>query len=1377
MADTATTVDDIAVRIGVDGEEGASGLEKLAAVVDKLKSIVKSSLGALGSFDSKLNQSAKSATKLKGALSGIKMPTIPAIPTVPSTPIASKIPKITGQIPEVAKQVPQLGGTQAIMGMNNAYKSGLPSITAYKTQNQQLSSTMASTNAALKSGASSVSTFAASGGKIGQSLASATSSGTKFNQVLAKMDVAIDKVAQSNKKLNSLNFGTKIVAGFYAISQVGRFAKTLFDGLLGQAVHYSEAMNLVAASAGEFGLELERWANAGSAKFGFDPVQLMESAGVMKQIADSTGMVTEKSNKLSVGITQLAYDFASLRDVPIETMLTKFQGALTGEARAVKSLGIDITMAALQEEAHRLGINGKVKTMDQATKMALRYNIMMRSSAVAQGDVGRTLNQPANMLRVLSSQFGIAARSIGYLFIPMLKAVLPYLLWFVKVVNTAVRSLMAAFGITMPSVSDYLSGMPDMANGFEDATEAVDDTGGAIQSATKDLKAMKDYTTGLDELNILKPPEDTSDTGGGGGAGVGGGGVGIDVPIADPYDWLKGMSFDSLIGGVQAKIDKLKVTFSPFIDALGRLWDAFKPFAKNVGEGLWWFVQYVLAPIGKWVINVALVAFLNALSGALEWFNKHPDIARTVGAVAGALLTLSLIKFTAGGLATFVGWIGKLGSGALFSGVGSLVGGIVGLVSNIKLSGGILGAFINQFPMIGGLFATIGGGISTFFGLLSSGSGILGGLTAMFPTLGTVITVLSSPIGWIIAAIALVIAGLVLLYKKSKGFKDIVDTAWNGFKDVIKTAWSAAKPIFDEIKDVIANTIGVFTGLWDTVKAVFSGDWGGAIESIKGVFSNAFAVLESYFIDLPVKLVKWLVDVGVAIGDWALDVSQKVVDWGAAIYDNIVGWFKDLPKTLPKKFEEISTKIKEWAQGLPKKIGEWIKGIPETIKEKIGAWSDIGEKIGAWLDKAWNWLKDNKEKIAKTIAVALGVIVLAVPALLIAIVGVAIFAIGAVIWGLLQAAFEGLKGVFDDLWGGIKTKAEDIWNSIATFFSNLWATITTAVTTAWNGITTYFSNLWTGIKTTATTKWNEFTAWLSGLWTNIKNTATTKWNQFTSWIGGIWSSIKSTAITKWNEVKDYITGIPSRVISGIGNGLETLKNFGKNIIQGMWNGINDKADWIKEKVGDLVKRIIPEPIRKALGIASPSKVVAAITKWVPAGMIVGIESGANAVTKSSIGLASRVVGGIASVVDKSTNSMLNIGRELGTSLGMGIGEGVEGSVSLVSDSLGALSSLTMADMVATTVSGISGANTLAMASTAAVAMPMVPIEPSMTGDSEFVTAVAQAVSEGAQTGTEQGLANAPERPVTLDGKRVGAVLKDNDRKTGDSVIGGLTNNG
>lgn len=103
------------------------------------------------------------------------------------------------------------------------------------------------------------------------------------------------------------------------------------------------------------------------------------------------------------------------------------------------------------------------------------------------------------------------------------------------------------------------------------------------------------------------------------------------------------------------------------------------------------------------------------------------------------------------------------------------------------------------------------------------------------------------------------------------------------------------------------------------------------------------------------------------------------------------------------------------------------------------------------------------------------------------------------------------------------------------------------------------------------------------------------------------------------------------IIKAIGNVLKpsNLLNIGKDVVKGLWNGIQDMGGWLKDKIIGFVKDKIPGPIREALGISSPSKVAAALGMQVSRGLAAGIDATSGLVSKAADDMANKALAGMS----------------------------------------------------------------------------------------------------------------------------------------------------
>ena len=127
-------------------------------------------------------------------------------------------------------------------------------------------------------------------------------------------------------------------------------------------------------------------------------------------------------------MTELAYDLSSLYNEDTEQSVLRLQSALAGEIEPIRRLGISISQATLQEYALAHGIDESVMSMTEQEKALLRSLVLMEGASRigAIGDFAKTLESPANAMRVLRQQITQLGRAIGTVFVPILIQVIPW---------------------------------------------------------------------------------------------------------------------------------------------------------------------------------------------------------------------------------------------------------------------------------------------------------------------------------------------------------------------------------------------------------------------------------------------------------------------------------------------------------------------------------------------------------------------------------------------------------------------------------------------------------------------------------------------------------------------------------------------------------------------------------------------------------------------------------------------------------------------------------------------------------------------------------------------------------------------------------------
>ncbi len=147
-------------------------------------------------------------------------------------------------------------------------------------------------------------------------------------------------------------------------------------------------------------------------------------------------------------------------------------------------------------------------------------------------------------------------------------------------------------------------------------------------------------------------------------------------------------------------------------------------------------------------------------------------------------------------------------------------------------------------------------------------------------------------------------------------------------------------------------------------------------------------------------------------------------------------------------------------------------------------------------------------------------------------------------------------------------------------------------------------------------------AW-AGIQTAI-GVAVGKIKSIIAWFGqlpgmiGRWvSGAKDAAVSRFSSMVSWVRGLPGRIKSAIGNLGSLLVNAGRSVVTGLWNGISSMGAWLRSTLIGWARNLIPGPIARALGISSPSKVLAKVVgRWIPPGIVKGAMDAAPAMNRA-----------------------------------------------------------------------------------------------------------------------------------------------------------------
>lgn len=504
-------------------------------------------------------------------------------------------------------------------------------------------------------------------------------------------------------------------------------------------------------------------------------------------------------------------------------------------------------------------------------------------------------------------------------------------------------------------------------------------------------------------------------------------------------------------------------------------------------------------------------------------------------------------------------------------------------------------------------------GISTVIRIFNN---VKTAISAVITTVKILFAIIAAnPIALLIGAIIGAVAAFIYFWNTSEEFRNFWIGLWEGIKEAvgvaiewIKESWASmvegAKNAVESVKQAWADTKQWFADLWQGIKDSAAAMW----EGTKQVFNDA--------------------------------VDSVVSEW-----NSVTDWFADLWKGIKSTISSIVDSIKD---AIMSRFGVLIYGIRNAfIHMKLflsTLWENLGKIAGqmfeilkniilapvlfvtSMISGGWEEAKNNMIAVWNNILEA-----------------------GANIWSSIQS-------IFDSFLLNTKMAFLNVWTGIKAALSYIWTTISETAVNVFNGIVAYFVETWQNIKQTTIDSWESTKAAIAETWQNMKQGAIDLWNSVKQYFADLWQSTKENAINTWKSIKqgvadawentkDAVVNTAKNIVkgaaqawedlkTGVSNAVESVKNtfdkirqidllqIGKDIINGLINGITSKIEDVKNAVKDIAGSITGK-IKDILNIHSPSRVMAQLGVFTSQGLAEGMLDGARYVDKASETLADR----------------------------------------------------------------------------------------------------------------------------------------------------------
>lgn len=227
--------------------------------------------------------------------------------------------------------------------------------------------------------------------------------------------------------------------------------------------------------------------------------------------------------------------------------------------------------------------------------------------------------------------------------------------------------------------------------------------------------------------------------------------------------------------------------------------------------------------------------------------------------------------------------------------------------------------------------------------------------------------------------------------------------------------------------------------------------------------------------------------------------------------------------------------------------------------------------------------------IGPLISLLMGLLIPAINALMPVVVTVF-----GVIANVITAAMQIIQGIIQVVTGIISGNWDQVWTGIGNILSGVWNLIVAAVSGAINLVG---SLIGAGL------------SFISGVWNNV-------WSGISSFLAGVWNNITTGVQNGISSVVNFFSGLWGKISGAMGDMGSKMLQVGRDLMQGLANGIGGAVDAVRKAIGDAIGGAI-DFAKNLLGIHSPSRVFMEIGDFTAQGMAVGITKGSKYVKKAA----------------------------------------------------------------------------------------------------------------------------------------------------------------
>lgn len=483
-----------------------------------------------------------------------------------------------------------------------------------------------------------------------------------FKKLRSEADNASKSVSKSSKNMNSSFKDLKnTLAKYFGIYEVFKYLKDSVTN----AMESIETNNMFDTVFGDSANEMDAWIQKMNQTLGLGITDTKKFTATLSQMGSAMGLTGQEAMNMSQKMAQMAGDISSFYDADITQVQEDLRSALSGSYETMDKYGVVLRQSTVEQYAYANGIATVGAELTNAQRAMATTLYIEQALGQANGDLARSINSPANQLRILRSNLYDLSVALGSCFMPILTVVLPILNRFVSALTSTINAvanfisqLFSLFGVSVGGggggggsssiggggggfLSDVADGVGSIGTALGDGLDSASGGAGAVAdklaSGAESAKQMQKYLMGIDQINNIETDKDSGSSsplgGGSGGSSSpssgGGGGVGGGGGLGDLFSGL-GDSAEDASNRTKNELGDIADWIVDLANALKAIWGQLKSGWLSVAD----YISQSIANLKQAFINLG-TSIKDFLIGA--WNNGGDKLIYNFGRLAGAI--------------------------------------------------------------------------------------------------------------------------------------------------------------------------------------------------------------------------------------------------------------------------------------------------------------------------------------------------------------------------------------------------------------------------------------------------------------------------------------------------------------------------------------------------------------------------------------------------------------------------------------------------------------------------------------------------------------------------------------------------------------------